>query len=93
MAKKKASTAEKVTTPENSEFEIESGIEIPERQKRQSKYPFSKLEIGESFFIPGKTKVQFVSTAHTSARRVGIRVRVWDAEKDSVQGVRVGRVS
>jgi hypothetical protein len=90
MAKKKASTAEKVTTPENSEFEIESGIEIPERQP---KYPFCKLEIGESFFIPGKTKVQFVSTAHTSARRVGIRVRVWDAEKDSVQGVRVGRVS
>ena len=93
MAKNKASTAVTTATPETSEYEIESGIEIPERQKRKSKYPFCKLEIGDSFFIPGKTKLQFVAAAHSNAKRAGIHVRVWDAEKDGAQGVRVGRVS
>lgn len=39
----------------NEEIKIESGIPIPEshaHHKGQSKYPFSKLQVGESFLFP-----------------------------------------
>jgi len=91
MAKKKASTPAVTETP--SEFEIESGIPIPERKKRQSKYPFSRLEVGDSFFVPGKTAVKFAGTAYLTSKKAGVRCRVWDDEKDGVTGVRVGRIA
>ena len=37
-------------------YEIEKGIERPEiaRPDRVTKYPWSMLEIGDSFFVPNK---------------------------------------
>src|SRR5882757_2034736 len=34
-------------------FEIMNDVEIPERRARQSKYPWDKLEPGQSFFVKG----------------------------------------
>lgn len=36
-----------------SEFKIEKGIPVPARGRKEgtSKYPFSNLEVGDSFFI------------------------------------------
>lgn len=57
-------------------FEIESGIEIPSVTRTfsgQEKYPFSKLEVGQSFFVADeevesgdarKTMFSAVSAAH-----------------------------
>lgn len=87
----KANTPAVTETP--SEFEIESGIPIPERKKRQSKYPFSRLEVGDSFFVPGKTALNFARMAYANSKKAGIRCRVWDDEKDGVTGVRVGRIA
>ena len=36
-------------------FEIERGIPIPEN-KRHSEYPWSKLEVGDSFVVEGDKK-------------------------------------
>lgn len=35
-------------------FKIESGLEIPPMQRvaRESKYPFSKMRVNDSFFVP-----------------------------------------
>jgi hypothetical protein len=40
-------------------FEIETGIAVPKTTrggKRESAYPFNKLEVGQSFFIPASEK-------------------------------------
>jgi len=37
-----------------SEYKIEKGIEIPQGEYR-SKYPFRKMEVGDSVFIKGIT--------------------------------------
>ena len=35
------------------EFKIEKNIELPKRSSgRPSKYPFSEMKVGDSFFIP-----------------------------------------
>ena len=33
-------------------FEIEKNIEMDEIVQRSKKYPFDKMEVGDSFFVP-----------------------------------------
>ena len=46
----------KMTTEATAEFVIEAGIEVPKIKRTgaigNSKYPFGKLEVGQSFLIP-----------------------------------------
>lgn len=74
-------------------FEIEKNLPLPERQRgtpgRNAKYPFAKLEVGDSFFIPG-IKVQSASrNANYHSMRLGRKfvcrtvdggVRIWRIE-------------
>ena len=102
-AKKKAATPpakEAVATPpakeaetpvEKSGFKIEKNIPIPPRAggRNGSKYPFRKLEIGDSTFVEGKPskiasalqaagkanpKTSFTSRATTEEGKDGVRV-------------------
>lgn len=67
------------TEEDESAFEIEDDYEMPEETairrggKRASKYPFDKLEIGQSFHIPKTDKmpdpVQAIASSITQARR------------------------
>ena len=43
---------------EDGQYEVEKGIEIPKSKKGKgvTKYPFSKMEIGDSFLIPKTDK-------------------------------------
>ena len=54
------------------EVVVESGIPVPERKslrsfakKRESKYPVSKLEVGQSFWVP---KAKSLSARGTASR-------------------------
>lgn len=83
-------------------FVIESGIPIPEIRRggdRTSQYPFDKLEVGQSFFVPatetmpnpGKTLGVTVSSA-TRRFKTATPPRVFtirDKEKATVNGVEV----
>ena len=66
-------------------FEIESGIAVPEKSTRKGRgeqYPFSKLEVGLSFFVPnsespsGDAVLTLKRTAYSAEKR-------FDKAKDS----------
>jgi hypothetical protein len=59
---------------ETATFEIRSNVPLPTIQRgggagRVSKYPFDKLEVGQSFFIPGITTKSFASTINGQNRK------------------------
>lgn len=72
-------------------FKIEKQVPIPEKQDHsaKTKYPFAKMEIGDSFFIPNVSKTfsiysmvrQFNSWSGTAIRvtqrRESDGIRVW----------------
>jgi hypothetical protein len=72
-------------------IEIESSVPLP---ALQSKYPFDKMEVGDSFFIPcGFLEVQKCLTkARNESQKFkqGKEVRFYSAIVD--QGVRVWRI-
>lgn len=79
--------------------EIESGIPIPAKASGsrigQEKYPWSKLEVGQSFFVADGKIASFTSNVAGKNRKQpegGTRFRAVAVEKDGVQGVRVFRV-
>lgn len=52
----------KMTQAQKPSFEIESGVELPQRVRkvgvgvgRSAVYPFEQLEIGQSFFVPNES--------------------------------------
>ena len=54
-----------------SEFKIEKGVPLPDQSSRggrRGKYPWAELEVGDSFFVPGKTARQ-LGGANTGGRR------------------------
>lgn len=44
------------------EFPIERGIPYP-KPRRLSRYPFAAMEVGESFFVPGRNALHMRSCA------------------------------
>ena len=69
---------------------IDKGIPVPPRgNNRSTKYPYQQLEIGDSFYVKGKTAAKFSASAYTQARKHGIKLTVRN-EKD---GVRVWRTA
>ena len=70
---------------------IETGIPIPKGKPTERKfaYPFSKMQVGESFFVP-KTDSSFVGVYRTRLAPKKFTTRV--EEVDGIKGVRVWRV-
>lgn len=75
-------------TENSSEFKIEKGVPIitGRRANTGGKYPFEKLEIGDSFLVPNKTTNTFGSFLSYWSRRLKRKfisrkveggVRVW----------------
>lgn len=74
-------------------FKIEKNIPITSiktTKNFQSKYPFNKMEIGDSFFIPEKTKKDEKKRKglYCSAKRFGIKI----ATRKGEGGLRVWKV-
>jgi hypothetical protein len=56
-------------------------------------FPFHAMEIGDSFFIPTMKPAYFCYVIDTTAKKVGIKVKVYAASKDNALGVRAWRIS
>lgn len=70
----------------NGKF-VPSELKIPGRKPR---YPLHKLEIGQSFFIPGKAgNLKYL---YERAQRLDIVIKQRTTEEHGVVGVRVWRV-
>ena len=94
MAKKKAQqTVAEVPRVSTSTIPVQSGIPIPEKSRtRASLYPWSTMQDGDSFFLPGRPAKSFVSTAAAAGKRHGFKIRVAYAQEGGVSGCRVWRV-
>lgn len=67
---------------------IEKGIPLPTRQVSR-KYPFSEMEVGDSFFVTDASVVLL----HTHARRHSPkRFTCRTTVEDDVKGVRIWRI-
>lgn len=67
---------------------IEKGIPAP---AARGKYPFAQMEVGDSFFVPGKTSRNFPLGPYNARLGFGFRART--VTVDGVTGVRIWRVS
>lgn len=81
---------------EKPEFEIEDGYEFEERETLQAKYPFDKLEVGQSFFVPGRdSKHMSGARGHWKRkfpdRHWVCRKATKEIDGEIVEGTRVGR--
>lgn len=55
-------------------------------------FPFHAMEIGDSFFVPTMKPAYFCYVIDTTAKKTGVKVKVFVTSKDKVLGVRAWRV-
>lgn len=68
-------------------IEIDKGVPLPPRSRANVRriYPWREMEIGDSFFVPGKTANQM----SPSCGRVGRELNAKFAVRQEANGVRV----
>lgn len=77
---------------EVTEIKIDNNIPIP-LVRGKSKYPFAKLEIGESFFVPEKSTNFLGAIRAKFARILSRKFIIRSVTENGVKGIRVWRVS
>ena len=71
-------------------FEIEKGVPlIAAHRTRPEKYPWTKMNVGDSFFVPGVSIQTMVGSATPAGRRHGRKYTTRKVEG----GVRVWRIA
>jgi hypothetical protein len=55
-------------------------------------FPFSSMEVGDSFFIPTLRFAEMIYAIDCGSKRAGIKVKSYIAAKDNHLGVRTWRV-
>ncbi len=71
-------------------YRVDKGMPISPCGGRPPRYPYREMEVGDSFLIPNSDLVPSATqSAHTHARRVGIKVTV----RTVADGVRVWRIA
>ena len=76
-------------------YKIDKDIPIPitKRRGRPTKYPFAKMDVGDSVFFPGeriKGNAYMAAINYASGRDVRFKSRT--VIEDGVEGIRVWRV-
>jgi hypothetical protein len=75
-----------------SEIKIDKGIPIaPNTSGRRAIYPWAEMQIGDSFFVPGKTTRQFAGHFSRAKARYSMNFVVRVVTENEVTGVRVWR--
>lgn len=78
------------------EIKVEENIPLPPSatMKGSSKYPFKKLEIGDSFFIPVKEgkAIESLQRSIISTNQTGIKITTRTIAENGVRGIRTWRV-
>ena len=87
----------------NTSVDIDEGVALPEpnRGRRNVRYPFAELQIGQSFFVPAEDNsdaavVRVQGTLHSCARnvsrRTGARFTTRQWTQGEQRGIRVWRI-
>jgi hypothetical protein len=77
-----------------SGYKVDKGIEMPSLGRSTCPYPFDKLQIGDSFFVPidGKVENKVRSSAYHFARVWDVKIKIRLMHENGVWGLRVWRV-
>lgn len=83
------------TSAEEFSFALEDNVAIPERGSREkaSKYPWDKMEKGQSFFVPNAKPGTFYTLCTSAKKKYQPKVftsKAWK-QADGTEGVRVWR--
>lgn len=70
---------------------IDTGVPIPPTMACRAQRPFRALAVGESFFVPGKTREQLGINRHH--QRDGRRFATRRVIEDGIKGTRVWRIA
>ena len=70
-------------------FEIEKGVPIPMMGRGRQVYPWDRMEVGDSFFVPSMKRYRFSGRVRTASKRYGVTFKL--AQEGT--GVRVWRVA
>lgn len=76
------------------EIQIDKGIPIPTKMQlgRKSKYPFDIMDVGDSFFVPGRDGKNFGGTVTAARKRYPeLSFEMRTVKEGGVVGVRVWR--
>jgi hypothetical protein len=73
-------------------FEVEHGVPMPSAGVRPAIYPFAKMEIGDSFFIPKKTSADISSSGVYWAKKLGHKYSARSVIENGIPGTRIWRV-
>ena len=71
-------------------YKIEKDVPMPETT-RQTTYPFSDMEVGDSFFAPDKTSEQLRNASSHWRKKKGWKFTAQNVIEDDVQGARIWR--
>lgn len=53
-------------------IKLDKNVPMPTSQGRDSSYPFADMEVGDSFFVAGKTSNQLVNAAAHWRKKMGM---------------------
>lgn len=73
-------------------FPVEPGLPIPESRIWRRKYPFKQMEVGDSFFVPGKT-IQDLKGPLNYARCDCRRFTTRRVTENGITGLRIWRIA
>ncbi len=76
------------------EYKIESNVEIPEKLKGKKKYrfPFSEMNIGDSFFVSGVGRTGEIGAAKAQKTAIKKKIGIEFTSKMYPDGLRIWRI-
>lgn len=76
-----------------SEIKIDKGVPLPEPKRgRKGTYPWDELQVGDSFFVPGKTCNTFGGFLTRLKKAGGIECVIRSVTENDIKGVRIWRI-
>jgi hypothetical protein len=72
-----------------TDIPIDKGVPLP-KGRREPKYPWASMEVGDSFFVPGTIST---SAATAASKRLGFGFVRRSVVENGVAGIRFWRVS
>ena len=72
-------------------IKIDKNVPLPNPDGFQGKYPWRKMEVGDSFFVVGKKTNSLTGCAY-KLKELGMRFAFRTVTEDGVKGVRAWRV-
>lgn len=76
-----------------TDIKIDTDVPFPEERggTAPALYPFEKMEVGHSFFAPGKKRSQMDNAAGHWRKKKGWRFMIRETEENGIKGARVWR--